>query len=276
MQHITHNTAQFWDNLWHKRLSRPYRLHYYDHGGSGPVIVLLHGIASSSDNWIQLIPLLKQDYRCVSLDLLGFGQSPKPLWCTYTIDDHIRAIEATIRSLHLRNTFTLVGHSMGSLFATRYARLQPRRVQRLILLSPPVYAPLDTIPSRSARRRTSFYLRMSRFLRGHKGFTPENIIRLRRIFPQLKYMALNRATWTPLIRSLEHCIEQQSLIEDIREVQAPVDIFYGIFDELIVPYNVKQLTKIRDVRLHPLRLNHVVGKRYSRAVAQLLASPIIK
>jgi pimeloyl-ACP methyl ester carboxylesterase len=262
----------FKDRWWHRYLGKPYRLHVNDHGGSGPVVILLHGLASSSANWVELIPLLKDTHRCISVDLLGFGDSPKPQWCAYTMDDHLRAVQAAIRRLRLRQPFTLVGHSLGSLLATRYARDHAADVDRLVLLSPPVYAPLHTIASRAARQRTSLYLRAYSFLRTHKRFTPENIQRLSRIIPQVRFILVSRETWKPFIRSLEQCIEHQTLIADISTVKATIDIFYGVFDELIVPYNIRQLAKVRDVRLYPLRVNHVVGKRYSLAVAKVLLS----
>lgn len=256
----------------HKYLNRPYKLHTVDHGGHGPVIIFLHGLASSSANWDGLIPLLINDYRCISIELIGFGDSPKPQWYAYTIEDHLNNIHAAIKSLKLKDPFILVGHSLGSLLATRYACVHTRRIARLILLSPPVYAPLNDIASRTARQRTSLYLRAYRFIRTHPKVTPENIARLARILPQMKFLILNKATWVPFIRSLEQCIENQTLLADIRNVRAPIDIFYGIFDEVIVPYNIKQTAKIRDVTIHPLRVNHIIGTRYAAAVAKLLRS----
>src|SRR5438309_2125972 len=102
------------DMFWHKYLRRPYKLHIVDHGGTGPVIILLHGLASSSANWEPLIPLLKDRFHCISIDLVGFGDSPKPQWYEYTMDEHIACIHRTIRSLRLKKRFTLVGHSLGS------------------------------------------------------------------------------------------------------------------------------------------------------------------
>ena len=263
-------SPDFKDRFWHKYLSRPYKLHVVDHGGTGPVIVLLHGLGSSSANWEALTPLLHGHYHCISIDLLGFGNSPKPQWCGYLMEDHLRSIHATLGSLRLNQSFILVGHSLGSLLATRYARDHRKSVNRLVLLSPPVYAPLDVIDQRLARQRTSLYLHAYRFIRTHRRITHENIIRLGRILPQMKFLIISRATWLPFVRSLEQCIENQTLINDITGVRAPVDIFYGIFDEVIVPYNIKQLTNIQVVTLHPLRVNHMVGKRYASAVAHSL------
>lgn len=261
----------FVDKVWHQLLKRPYRLNVVDHGGSGPVIIFLHGLASSSANWDPLIPLLKQKYRCISIDLVGFGESPKPQWYGYTMEDHIRDINKTIKSLRLKKKFTLVGHSLGSLLATRYARLHPKEISRLVLLSPPVYGPPKTIKDYGARQRTSMYLRAYRFIRTNRNITADNVIRLSRIIPPMKFLVLNSATWLPFVRSLEQCIENQTIIQDIVEVKAPVEIFYGLFDEVVVPYNVKQLAHARDVKLHPLKVNHVVGKRYAAAVAAVLS-----
>jgi pimeloyl-ACP methyl ester carboxylesterase len=258
------------DIVWHKYLRRPYKLHTYDHGGSGPVLILLHGLASSSANWDPLIPMIKDRYRCISIDLAGFGDSPKPQWYKYTMEEHIHDIRRTIVSLKLTEPFTLIGHSLGSLLATRYARQYQNHIKRLVLLSPPVYAPLDSIENRGARQRTSMYLTAYRFIRTNKNVTLENFIRLSRIVPPMKYLIVNRATWLPLIRSLEQCIENQTIIKDIVEVKAHIDIFYGIFDEVVVPYNVKQLARIRDVTLHPLKVNHAVTKRYAEAIAKVL------
>lgn len=266
----TNTRPKPFDIFWHKFLKRPYRLHVVDYGGRGSVIIFLHGLASSSANWDPLVPLLQQNYRCISIDLVGFGDSPKPDWYKYTLEEHIRDINKTIKHLRLPKPFILVGHSLGSLIATRYARLNPADVSRLVLLSPPVYMPPDTITNQLARQRTSMYLKAYRFIRTHRSVTPENIIRLSRIIPPMKFLVLNRATWLPFIRSLEQCIENQTIVDDIREVPAPVDIFYGIFDEVVVTYNVRQLAKIRDVTLHPLKVDHMVGKRYAAAVAKVL------
>lgn len=263
-------TDSFLDRFIHRFLGRPYQLHVIDHGGNGPVIIFLHGLASSSANWHYLIPLLQKSHRCLSIDLLGFGESPKPHWSEYTLEEHLYSIECTIKKLRLRQSFTLVGHSLGSLLATRYARLHVAQVGRLVLLSPPIYAPLYTITNRAARQRTSFYLKAYKFLRTYPRINPDNITKLTRLFPQLKFMTLNRQTWTPFIKSLEHCIENQTLIDDLRHTTMPVDIFYGSLDEVVVPYNVRQLASVRDVSLHPLNVQHAVTRRYAQAIARFL------
>ena len=99
------------EQFWHGKLRRPYRLHIAYYGEEGkPVIVLLHGIAASGEDWRALIPLLTPYYRCITIDLLGFGRSPKPQWAEYDMAQHLRAVRCTLRSLHIPKPYILVGH----------------------------------------------------------------------------------------------------------------------------------------------------------------------
>jgi cis-3-alkyl-4-acyloxetan-2-one decarboxylase len=167
------------ERFWHGTLRQPYQLHVASYGErSKPTIVLLHGIAASGKFWDRLTSLLISQYHCVTIDLLGFGESPKPQWADYDIDQHVRSIHRTIRSLHISGRYILAGHSLGSLLATNYARRYPGKVGSLLLLSPPVYPPLDTIQGKLALRRTDLLMRVYRMLRKHPRVTPENIRRL--------------------------------------------------------------------------------------------------
>ncbi|PLS81747.1 alpha/beta hydrolase [Candidatus Saccharibacteria bacterium] len=255
-----------------QRLNRAHTLHVVDHGGDGPVVIMLHGIASSSANWDHLIPLLKSDYRCISIDLLGFGQSPKPEHSDYTVEQHIQSIHRTIDAIGLRAPFTLIGHSLGSLLATRYARMHPKRINHLIILSPPVYLNPTHITDKGARRKTSAYLAAYRYIRTHEKFSMTTALRLTKILPFPSALVLTKETWKPFIKSLEQCIENQTIIEDIAHVRAPIDIFYGLFDQFIVQKNVKLLGALRNVSVHPVAVDHTVSKRYAASIAKVMRS----
>ncbi len=107
--------------------------------GSGPVVVLLHGYLASSRYWDRVVSRLAINHRVISLDLLGFGDSPKPARSRYDYDAQIASIDATLKYLDVRGKFSLAGHSMGALLALRYAREQPDRVQKLTLANMPVF-----------------------------------------------------------------------------------------------------------------------------------------
>jgi pimeloyl-ACP methyl ester carboxylesterase len=259
------------DRFWHGTLRRPYHLYSHDHGGSGPVLILLHGIAASSDDWHEVVAALKSHYHIITIDLLGFGRSPKPQWASYVPQQHIRHIEATLRRVYPRGDFLLAGHSLGSLLATRLARRHPRRIRRLLLLSPPVYPPLDTITSAAARRRTALYFRLYKFLRLHPRVSVKNFERLKRILPLPRSVVRQPLTWLPFERTLEHCIEQQTIMADITAVRAPVDIFYGTLDGVVVPYNIEALEHLNGVSVHRIpRQNHDLTRRYALHIAKLL------
>ena len=103
----------------------------------------------------------------IAIDLLGFGESPAPDDATYTIAEHEAALARTIDSLRLREPFVLVGHSMGSLIAARYAATHPRRLRKLVLVSPPVYLPTATISVELEAAAQGLYYRVYEFLRAN-------------------------------------------------------------------------------------------------------------
>lgn len=257
--------------FWHKTLRRPYRLHVSDSGGAKPVVVLLHGIAASGEDWQPLVAVLSARYRCITIDLVGFGKSPKPQWYAYQPEDHLRCLRATLRRLHIRR-YILVGHSLGSLLATRYARQHHRSLRRLVLLSPPVYPPLPSILSRPARYQTNLFLHIYKILRSHPRMTPTNFRRLSRVLPLPKSVITHPETWIPFRRTLERCIETQTIGEDIVDIPLPIDIFYGTLDQVVVAANVEGLAKLHDVTIHTMHVNHSLGKRYQNTVATFLLS----
>lgn len=106
--------------------------------GEGPTVVLLHGIFSSSKYWSKVADLLDVNYKVIAIDLLGFGNSPKPRNKKYDYQDHIESINATLEYIGVEGPFILIGHSMGSLIALRYSILYEDRVHRLLLINMPI------------------------------------------------------------------------------------------------------------------------------------------
>ncbi len=259
--------------FWHGTLRRPYMLHVATHGDpEKPVVILLHGIAASGEDWGKLVTRLSPEYYSITIDLLGFGESPKPQWASYSMEQHVRSIHRTIQSLRLWDDYSLIGHSMGSLLATRYARKHPEHIERLLLLSPPVYPPLDTIEGKLALKRTDLLMHVYRFLRKSSRMTPVNISRLAMIGIIPPSIVKRPDTWIPFKRSLERCIEQQTIRRDLRKVrqQIPIDVFYGILDTVVIGENVRSLAKIREVTVHSFRGNHTLGRLYAKAVTRIL------
>lgn len=112
-----------------------------DYPGKGEAVILLHGFLASKSYWSKIIPTLRRDgSRVIAIDLLGFGDSPKPKNISYGYADHLQHITATLQTLGIDGRVTLVGHSMGALLSLRYAETFPEKVKAINLINPPMYA----------------------------------------------------------------------------------------------------------------------------------------
>ena len=105
----------------------------YRTAGSGPLLVLIHGIAGTSATWDGVIPWLAERYTIIAPDLLGHGESSKPEG-DYSLGAYANGIRDLLEALgHDRGT--LVGHSLGGGVAMQYAYQFLERCERLVLVS---------------------------------------------------------------------------------------------------------------------------------------------
>ncbi len=102
-------------------------------GDSGPVIVLVHGMASRAAQWHQVMSVLGEHYRVIAPDLLGHGLSAKPRG-DYSLGAHACGLRDLLAALG-HDRLTLVGHSLGGGIAMQFAYQFPERVERLALVS---------------------------------------------------------------------------------------------------------------------------------------------
>jgi pimeloyl-ACP methyl ester carboxylesterase len=105
----------------------------YRTAGSGPALLLLHGIANSSDTWSAVAPLLSRSFTVIAPDLLGHGESAAPRG-DYSLGAHASGARDIVTALgHER--VTVVGHSLGGGVAMQFAYQFPERTERLVLVS---------------------------------------------------------------------------------------------------------------------------------------------
>jgi pimeloyl-ACP methyl ester carboxylesterase len=101
--------------------------------GSGPVLLLIHGITGTSANWRRVIGPLSERYTVIAPDLLGHGESAKPQG-----DYSLGAYASGIRDLLVllgHERASVVGHSLGGGIAMQFAYQFPERLDRLVLVS---------------------------------------------------------------------------------------------------------------------------------------------
>jgi pimeloyl-ACP methyl ester carboxylesterase len=106
---------------------------YAQAGTSGPVVVLVHGIASRAAQWEQVMTRLGEHHRVIAPDLLGHGLSAKPRG-DYSLGAHACGLRDLLAALG-HDRITLVGHSLGGGIAMQFAYQFPERVERLALVS---------------------------------------------------------------------------------------------------------------------------------------------
>lgn len=107
--------------------------------GTGPDVVLLHGMGDSSIGWQFVEPALVQaGYRVTVWDALGAGRSDKPKPGDYSLQAHVRRLEGVLDALGVRDA-VFVGHSVGGSVALGFAQQNPERVRALCLLDPAAY-----------------------------------------------------------------------------------------------------------------------------------------
>lgn len=113
------------------------RLHYED-AGSGPALLFVHGWGTSGRVWQSCLPDLVRDHRVVTLDWRGCGRSDHPAGGN-TIDGVAADLAAVIEQLGLKPT--VVGSSIGGVFATELALARPELVERVVVVDGPGHWP---------------------------------------------------------------------------------------------------------------------------------------
>jgi pimeloyl-ACP methyl ester carboxylesterase len=101
--------------------------------GSGPVIVLLHGVGDSSTTWEPVHARLAQRFTVIAPDLLGHGESDKPR-ADYSLAAFANGLRDLLTALEI-DRVTLVGHSLGGGIAAQFAYQYPEFVERVVLVS---------------------------------------------------------------------------------------------------------------------------------------------
>lgn len=131
------------ENHWLNRLEYPFtsnyfningqKMHYIDEG-KGETILFVHGTPSWSFDYRNIIKKLKENYRCVAIDHIGFGLSDKPEHYNYTPQNHSKTLEKFIFEKQL-DKITLVVHDFGGAIGLNFAMQYPEKIKRLVILN---------------------------------------------------------------------------------------------------------------------------------------------
>lgn len=119
----------------HKQmLSNNIEVAYMDEGKANQTILFIHGLGSYASAWKKTIEGLKSNYRCIAIDLPGYGRSSKGNYpCSMSF--YATIVHELLDSLSLDQVI-LAGHSMGGQISIVASLKKPERVQKLMLVSP--------------------------------------------------------------------------------------------------------------------------------------------
>ena len=105
----------------------------YRVAGSGPPVVLIHGMLNSSSHWRAVALNLASDYTVIAPDLIGHGDSAAPRG-DYSLGAHAASIRDLLAAIGIDRA-TIVGHSLGGGVAMQFFYQFPQRTERLVLIS---------------------------------------------------------------------------------------------------------------------------------------------
>ena len=122
------------------------KIHYVE-AGSGPNVILLHGLGGSSQGWQFNIGPLAEKFHVYVPDQIGFGKSDKPL-VMYRIRTYVDFLDQFCKQLKIERA-TLVGNSMGGWIVAAFTAAFPDRVDKLVLVDAAGYAPPKELDMRT-------------------------------------------------------------------------------------------------------------------------------
>ena len=106
----------------------------YVRAGSGPALLLLHGLGCDHTTWFPAIRDLARHFTVIAPDLLGHGVSAKPR-ADYSVGGYANGMRDLLTVLDI-DKVTVVGHSFGGGIAMQFAYQFPERTERMILVAP--------------------------------------------------------------------------------------------------------------------------------------------
>ena len=115
--------------------------------GTGPALLLLHGLGCDHTTWLPVLAALARRYTVVAPDLLGHGSSAKPR-ADYSVGGYANGMRDLLTVLGI-DKVTVVGHSFGGGVAMQFAYQFPERTERLVLVAPGGLGPEVTMAVRA-------------------------------------------------------------------------------------------------------------------------------
>ena len=113
------------------------KVHYLE-AGTGPTVILLHGLGADSSNWALNTPLLAKNFHVFVPDQIGFGESDKPL-INYRVATLVDFLDGFMKKTGIAKA-SMVGNSLGGWTAMAYTLAHPEKVEKMVLVDSAGYS----------------------------------------------------------------------------------------------------------------------------------------
>ncbi|AKM79896.1 TPA: alpha/beta hydrolase [Candidatus Saccharibacteria bacterium] len=238
--------------------------------GKGKPIVLVHGFLSSSHYFKTLRKQLARGHQVITIDLLGFGDSPKPKeYISY--DDQVHAIHETLLHLKIEQPFTLIGHSMGALVSLRYANMYPDEVSSVQLFNPPIFTTTEQAKDAFARTNKGYNMLLHsprrRVYWSLLKAMPRNIFQKR---PEINVADTLRASRHAREGGYQRIILAAELLDDLRQSTLPTLLVVGKYDRLVYQENLNQQRLPENITIKIVETGHHTIAKTPELAEQLI------
>ena len=183
--------------------------------GSGPALLLLHGLGCDSTTWQPVVAALARSYTVIAPDLLGHGRSDKPR-ADYSVGGYANGMRDLLTVLGV-DKVTVVGHSFGGGVAMQFAYQFPERTERMVLVAPGGLGP-EVTPALRAVTLPGFHQVM--------GLVTLPVVR----HTTVATMRLLAATRLSLLRDLDEAAAIVDSFKDPRGRRAIRHVVSGVVD----------------------------------------------
>lgn len=215
---------------------------YLERPGTGPVLVLLHGIGSRAASFTPLLPHLPAEYRVIAWNAPGYGDSD-PLDQDWPVAaDYARALDRFLDQVVPEGQVMLLGHSLGALMAASFTAARRDRVSRLVFASPALghgmarggtlsaaaQSRIDDLERQGAEAFAA--ARAARLVHAPEA-NPEIVALVRSAMSQVKLPGYAQAA---------RMLASGRLLDDAERLAVPTDVIVGAEDRVTPPEGARR------------------------------------
>lgn len=220
-------------------------------GGSGPVLVLVHGVGDNAGTWFHVAPSLAERHRLVIPDLAGHGDSA-PAAGPIPFADIFGGLEAVVERLAGGGRVTLVGNSLGAWLAMVFASRHPERVERVVAVNGGPLMGSGGGPSLLPKTREEARNSTARLRDPGSPAVPANVLD----------DMVRRGPTGPIARFMGTAASMGAWLlgeDQLRAFAVPVRLVWGVSDQLMtLDYARRMAAALPDVELIPVeRCGHI-------------------